>query len=171
MDENSIFEIIDNFDNSQSIVLHVCQKYQMESITLHHGQCSGQPHILNDRDQSHLARIFCGKQYLLKILSMLNSEDTRYISRSLAYLGYGYRWPTRLSFMNTTYAPCSKTRFWNTFFYIFNSFYHQMWWGIVIHKIIFCKKVWYGFFFNYSSMDTFKKINVILTPSETWKLT
>lgn len=83
--EHSISEIVETFDISQSMVLHVYLEYLMESITAYHGQYSGQL-VLNDQGRSNLARA-----------RNTRCIATRSVQHSLASMLYRSRKLTRVS--------------------------------------------------------------------------
>lgn len=57
---DGISEIVRTFILLWSTVSYVHQEYLMEGITIHHGQYSGWPFVLNDHDHRQLVRIICG---------------------------------------------------------------------------------------------------------------
>ena len=54
---HSISEIVQEFNIPRSTVSRVCREYLISGITSHHGQRSGRPRILNERDQRRLGRV------------------------------------------------------------------------------------------------------------------
>ncbi|KFM68241.1 hypothetical protein X975_12794, partial [Stegodyphus mimosarum] len=51
---HSISDIVREFNIARSLVSRVCREYLISGITSHHGQRSGRPPALNDRDQRRL---------------------------------------------------------------------------------------------------------------------
>lgn len=58
--EDSIPETVIKIGIPQFMVLRMYQEYLMEDISVHRGQRNDRLRILNDRDQTRLARIVCG---------------------------------------------------------------------------------------------------------------
>ncbi|KFM59538.1 Transposable element Tc1 transposase, partial [Stegodyphus mimosarum] len=99
---HSIWDIVREFNVPKSTVSRVCREYLISGITSHHGQRSGQPPALNDRDQRRLRRVVSVHRQatLRQITEEINVGRTRDVSdrtlrRNLSSLGYASRRPTR----------------------------------------------------------------------------
>lgn len=68
---DGISEIVRKFILLWSTVSYVHQEHLMEDITIHHGQYSDWPFVLNDHDNRQPVRIICGNrgQYWLRFHS------------------------------------------------------------------------------------------------------
>ncbi|KFM62372.1 hypothetical protein X975_05106, partial [Stegodyphus mimosarum] len=55
--DHSISDIVREFNIPRSTVSRVCREYLISGITSHHGQSSGRPPALNNRDQRRLRRV------------------------------------------------------------------------------------------------------------------
>lgn len=100
---HSIADIVSEFNIPRSTVSRVCREYGISGITSHHGQRSGRPPALNDRDRRRLCRIVNVNRHatLRQITAGINVGRTRDVSdrtvrRNLSSLGYGSRRPTRV---------------------------------------------------------------------------
>lgn len=79
-----------------SIVSHMCQELIMEGIFVHFGQCSGQPKVLNDWSQNHLARIVCSKHIQSRSCQM---HILNWLSGYAYSIGYGSMRSARVSLL------------------------------------------------------------------------
>jgi hypothetical protein len=75
---HSISEFVPSINIPLSTVSHVFREYLVEGISTHRGQHSGQPRVLNDRDQRRPARIDRGnRQATLASMGCGSRRQTR----------------------------------------------------------------------------------------------
>ena len=100
---HAISEIVREFNIPRSTVSRVCREYEISGITSHHGQRSGRPPALKDRDRRRLQRVVNSNRQatLRQITAEINVGRTmdvsaRTVRRNLDFLGYSSRIPTRV---------------------------------------------------------------------------
>ena len=100
---HSISEIVREFNIPRSTVSRVSREYLLSGVTSHHGQRSGRPPALTDRDQRRARRIVTDNRQATprEITAGINEGRTtdvsvRTVRRNLALMGYGSRRPTRV---------------------------------------------------------------------------
>lgn len=100
---HSISEIVTEFNIPRSTVSRVCREYLNSGITSHHGQRSGRPQALNDRDQRRLSRlVIVNRQATLREITAEmdvgrpTGVSVWTVRRNLALMGYSSRRPTRV---------------------------------------------------------------------------
>ena len=98
---HAISDIVKEFNILRSTVSRVCREYLISGITSHHGQRSGQPPALKDRDRQCLRRILNANRQITRhqTTAEINVERRRDVAvrtmlRNLASLDYASRRPT-----------------------------------------------------------------------------
>lgn len=104
---HSISEIVSEFNIPRSTVSRVCREYLISGITTHHGQRSGRPRALNERDQRQVRRIISSNRQvtLREMTAEINVSRTtnvcvRTVQRNVTSMGYGSRRPTRVPLLD-----------------------------------------------------------------------
>ena len=112
---HAISDIVREFNIHRSSVSRVCREYRISGITSHHGQRSGRPRALNDRDRRGLRRVINANRQatLRQITAEINVGRTRDVSgrtvrRNLSSLGYASRRPTRVPLL-TARHECTRS--------------------------------------------------------------
>ena len=112
---HAISDIVREFNIPRSTVSRVCREYRISGITSHHGQRSGRPRALNDRDRRRLRRVVNANRQatLRQITAEINVGRTRDVSgrtvrRNLSSLGYASRRPTRVPLL-TARHECTRS--------------------------------------------------------------